>query len=265
MKAIQQKIKLVLGITAAMFSIAFLLDATAGGLEPPAAPAKTMKTLDEVEARVILNETNTPGDTTCVFKISQPGSYYLAGNTSVDTWENGIEIAADNVTLDLNGYQLTSASILSYSGIVMIGRSNIEIRNGTIRNFGWNGIRGIGSGSQYHRIINMRVFSNGFSGLFTGIYLLGNNHLVKDCTATGNANNGISVGIGSTVTGNNCYDNNIGINTGEGCTVIGNTVRSNTASGITVGNYCYIDQNTATGNTPNLTFGTGCKGTNVAP
>ena len=39
-----------------------------------------MKTLDQVEARIIVNATNTPGDGTNSYIISAPGSYYLTGN-----------------------------------------------------------------------------------------------------------------------------------------------------------------------------------------
>ena len=39
-----------------------------GPLTPPAAPAPTMKTLDQVEARTIINATNTPGNGTNQFR-----------------------------------------------------------------------------------------------------------------------------------------------------------------------------------------------------
>ena len=38
-----------------------------------------MESLDQAEARIIVNATNTPGDATTTFIISQPGSYYLTG------------------------------------------------------------------------------------------------------------------------------------------------------------------------------------------
>jgi len=45
-----------------------------GSLTPPGAPAPTMKTLDQIEARTpITNTTN-------LVTISQPGSYYLTHN-----------------------------------------------------------------------------------------------------------------------------------------------------------------------------------------
>src|SRR5262245_46218450 len=44
-----------------------------GALTPPGAPAPTMKTLDQLEPRIPINATNTPGDATSVYKITVPG------------------------------------------------------------------------------------------------------------------------------------------------------------------------------------------------
>ena len=47
-----------------------------GPLTPPGAPAPTMKSLDQVEPRIAVNSTNTPGGADSLYKITQPGSYY---------------------------------------------------------------------------------------------------------------------------------------------------------------------------------------------
>ena len=81
--------------------------ALAGDLDPPAGPiTPTMKPLVEIEPRTAINATNTPGDADSIFKITQPGSYYLTGNITGVAAKNGIEIAADAVVLDLMGFQL---------------------------------------------------------------------------------------------------------------------------------------------------------------
>ncbi|HZW06443.1 MAG TPA: hypothetical protein VFF65_04910, partial [Phycisphaerales bacterium] len=56
-------------------------NAAAGPIDPPAGPvAPTGRTLAEVEPRTPIGPVTTPGDADAVFKITQPGSYYLAGN-----------------------------------------------------------------------------------------------------------------------------------------------------------------------------------------
>jgi hypothetical protein len=53
----------------------------AGPLTPPAGPVtSTYKPLSDVEPRIAINAVNTPGDSSSVFLITQPGSYYLTGN-----------------------------------------------------------------------------------------------------------------------------------------------------------------------------------------
>src|SRR5262245_55623085 len=80
---------------------------TAGDLNPPAWPiAPTHKTLTEVEPRIAINATNTPGDADSFYRIAAPGSYYLTGDTTVTGSRSGIEIAASEVTIDLRGYTL---------------------------------------------------------------------------------------------------------------------------------------------------------------
>jgi hypothetical protein len=105
-------------------------------LTPPGVPAPVMKSLDQIEARTIVNSASTPGDGNNVYIISQPGSYYLTGNLVAPLHlfggnaKNGIEITANNVTLDLDGFALQGAA--GNKGIYIPNvQTNITVRNGT--------------------------------------------------------------------------------------------------------------------------------------
>jgi len=116
---------------AALFLLAFCSPLSAlaqGSLMPPGAPAATMKTLDQIEARIPI--TNTASLVT----IAQPGSYYLTHNLTVSSGD-GIDINTNSVTLDLNGYTIAStAASATGTGISLNnGWSEITIGNGHIR------------------------------------------------------------------------------------------------------------------------------------
>ncbi len=113
----------------------------AGPLNPPGgAVSSTYKTLSEVEPRIAINATNTPGDADSVFKITQPGSYYLTGNVTGVNAKHGIELAASNVTIDLNGFALmgVAGSLDGISTTTTV--LNIAIQNGMVTNWGDRGI-----------------------------------------------------------------------------------------------------------------------------
>jgi hypothetical protein len=117
---------------------------TAGPLDPPAGTiAPTYKTLTEVEPRTAINLTNTPGDSDSTFKITQPGSYYLTQNHVTRPGAFiGIEIAASNVTIDLNGFMLSGGGGAATRPGIHAGMSveNITIRNGTIMEYQATGV-----------------------------------------------------------------------------------------------------------------------------
>jgi len=213
--------------------------------------------------------------------ISSPGFYYITRDLSCAVGSHGITITADNVTLDLMGFSLVGPGGKgAYDGIYMSGRANVEIRNGTVRNFLRRGICDDNSGGTGHRIINIRARDNGTSG----IYLVGTSHMVERCAAVGNGGGpGIFTSTGSTVTGNTCYDNSTsGIYTSIGSTVTGNTCYDNTNCGIyasvgstVTGNTCYANGSdgitadsgsTVTGNTcrGNTSYGINLSGNSLA-
>ncbi|MDX2145952.1 MAG: hypothetical protein SFZ23_00380 [Planctomycetota bacterium] len=179
----------------------------------------TYKTLTEVEPRTLVSAATTPGNATAMFVISQPGSYYLGGNVNATGGRHGIVIAADNVTLDLNGYTIDGAGSPGFpSGITSnnTNRRALMVRNGNINNFAGYGIfaqtrdsafeslgfSGNRSGGlelfQSNNCIAREVritMPSGEAGL-----QLSSNARVENCIVDGGFN-GIIVGANSVVTG----------------------------------------------------------------
>jgi parallel beta-helix repeat protein len=139
----------------------------AGPLDPPVGPiAPTYKTLTEVEPRIAINATNTPGDANSVFRITQRGSYYLTGNLAGASGRHTIEIEADEVTIDLNGFSIVGVSG-SFDGVnTPAARRGITIRNGTVRQQSSSGIF-LGSTSAVV-LEDLTLSNNGLDGVWPG-------------------------------------------------------------------------------------------------
>ena len=107
-----------------------------GDLAPPSSPAKSMISLREIEPRTPLVE-GADGVTVSLFgniTITKPGSYYLTGDLGV-AFGNGITIATNQVTVDLNGFTIRGpkATGPDGSGIRIEGSELITIKNGHIK------------------------------------------------------------------------------------------------------------------------------------
>jgi len=109
-----------------------------GSLTPPAGPAgPTMRTLTQVEPRIPL-AAGSPGVTVNPnggFAIGAAGSYYLTSNLSVSI-NDGIQIKAGDVTLDLMGFTVSSTAPGPASGTGIKVDANltaVSIRNGKVR------------------------------------------------------------------------------------------------------------------------------------
>jgi hypothetical protein len=249
----------------ALSIIAFLCTSVAGlfaqgSLTPPGAPAPTMKSLSDIDAKLDPRTPIPGGVVTSPFFINRAGSYYLTGNrtnTTPGLFNSGISVNANDVTIDLNGFILSGAGA-AQTGISTAFRTNLTILNGTIRDFAGVGI-GVGNAGSGVTITGVSVINNG--GIGIGMLAV-NGCRVVNCVVEGNrggigvnndsiiANNRIMGAGGGTQYGINAADNCLitenvvssldtnaayawGIFTiGEGCRIIGNTVTHTSDAGI---------------------------------
>ncbi|HZW07348.1 MAG TPA: hypothetical protein VFF65_09505, partial [Phycisphaerales bacterium] len=172
----------------------------AGPLNPPAgAIAPTAKPLAEIEPRRAIGP-GFPGDAVSVFVITEPGSYYLAAPVSGTAGKHGISIHASNVTLDLNGFDVVGVAG-SLTGIrTSFAPTNLTVRNGTIRNWGAEGLLALNTVGV--RIVDVVSRDNGAGGFISGA-----RSSYTRCQAAANGYNGFGSGAGTTFTHCSAVDN----------------------------------------------------------
>src|SRR6516165_10349605 len=205
----------------------------------------------------------------CPFTASQPGSYVLV--SALTSTGNCITIAADFVTVNLDGFSITgngsgTAIRVMTSGVTP--RRGLEVRNGSIANFD-NGVdiaaatsivEGLRVSGSIHDAISANgivrgnlVQENGQFGIIVGTGTVTNNVALS-------SDIGISVNAGTVswnVAGEILAGNRIGIVAGfegRGATLIGNTAVFNTDVGISVSCPSNLTDNTAANNGTNLVF-----------
>lgn len=198
--------------------------ASAGPVNPSAGPvASTGRTLSEIydkiggpsataEPRTPLTAVTTPGGAQAVFKITQPGSYYLPANLIGAGDKPAIMITADDVTIDLNGFAIIgNGPIPPFAVTIDYRGSNLTIRNGAIKKWGAYTFLGSGrnmliedlavigpfhgnleSGFDNSIIRRVRLESSGEVGI-----TVGENSLVEDCVVMA-MDQGLGVGISAT-------------------------------------------------------------------
>ena len=200
------------------------------------------------------------------YVISEPGSYILTGNLSVPgNNTTAIEVRADDVTLDLNGFAIGCGGLFDVDDICLLGSggegvtaffvsgensdsaSNTVVRNGTIRGMGRNGV-------------------NVNSGLVEGIQALRNKSFgirvgegaVTNCLAQTNFGTGIGLGKGVAASNIASFNGGDGMNVRDGV-VRNNVIESNLGDGIVsegsaviLGNQVSSNSGTALNLTPEL-------------
>lgn len=138
--------------------------------------------------------------------ITESGSYQLTSNlVSTSTTINVIEINADNVTLDLNGFSIigprtctgaNSTLSCTNSGMTANGingndRDNVIVKNGIVKGFD-TGVRLSGINQRGNRVTGIHASENEF-----GIVLI--NGIIKDSVANLNLDSGYSNGVFGTL------------------------------------------------------------------
>ena len=130
-------------------TVGILTYATAQGplTPPPGPPAPVYKTLAQIEPRT--DVATLAGDANAMIVIAQPGSYFLSGNITISGTRVGIAIAANDVTLDLQGFTI-NGSATAPAGIDFRGTlRSCRVHNGHIQNLPAGiGVRASGSGNR---------------------------------------------------------------------------------------------------------------------
>jgi Right handed beta helix region len=217
-----------------------------GPLTPPGPPAPTMKTLQQIEPRTAI--TNLP------YTITASGSYYVTTNLTPAANQNGIVIAADNVTIDLEGFELVGAGGGSGEGISSAGaHTNIVIRNGTVRSWPGSGINLYDFASYQGSVQGIRAVGNTFTGI-----AVGKSSRVVDCMAAGNNDKGILMDADCAIEHCEAFSNlGIGISAGATARIADNLSSHNRGSGISASSGSVISGCTANGNGDGISAGAG--------
>ena len=219
-----------------------------GSLAPPGAPAPTMKSLAQIEPRTPI--------ASAPFSITAGGSYYLTTNLTIGFVANAITITANNVTLDLNGFTISSTTAAAGTAIQLSGGvTNIAIHNGHISSGVTNSAGGVFGGSGFIYGIyyfgnvpyNVRVKEVSVAGVLShGIYLgIFNSTVVESCTVNVAGNYGILAESVSDSTALNCGSYGIYADTAHNCK--GSCVGSGFGLAATTANNCYGSSSSGTG------------------
>lgn len=221
-----------------------------GPLDPPAAPSSTDGVL----------EPGTP-ISSLPFVISQPGSYYLTRDLTGVSGQNGIEIAAPNVTLDLKGFTLQGVGDDLDAVHVDDAIGDFTVRDGVITGWGGSGVAvAVQTLSAEDYVYDLKVNSNAGAGVVVGDrasihdviaqsnglggILASRSSVVQHCIVTDNTGDGIVAPFDAVISDNSLKNNTgVGIKAGQNSVVRSNSVESSGGDGIDISATSIVEQN----------------------
>jgi hypothetical protein len=209
-----------------------------------------------VDGVVLINQASVNAAGGFPYKITASGSYKLSSNLVVTGTADAIDVLADNVTIDMNGFSIIGPvvcdgdfnNVTTFCGTNIAGvgvlnqqQQNLTVRNGTIEGMLY-AIENITAGGL---IENVHAFKNGLYGIIS-------NGVIRRCTATNNGGPGVLAKSGAVISENVVARNaGAGIIAQSDSTIIGNSSTSNRDSGIIAINSTVKD------NVSNNNFGVG--------
>jgi len=151
-----------------------------------------------VDGTIEINQAKVLAGSGFPYDISASGSYRLTGNLTVSsTTADAIDVSANNVSIDLNGFSITGPGTPSGNGIEGLV-ANLTVENGTVTGLG----SGTGIATDVNGIVrNMRAIFNGV---------------------------GIQAANGSLISGNTINSNTTGIYCTSQCGFVGNALVGDT-------------------------------------
>lgn len=187
--------------------------------------------------------------------ISEAGSYKLTGKLTVPNADtSGIEITAENVVIDFNGFGIfgpvnctgsvpTCTTAGGLGAGVRVVANKVRVFNGTIQGLGGSGIFSPGGNTETW-IEDMTITSNFGRG-----FLGGSRCTLLDNTITNNLDDGIEAGGQCRITGNIITNNGItGISVSDDNAITENLIKDNGSTGINVSGGNVVQGNTVTAN-----------------
>ena len=179
------------------------------------------------DGQILINQATVMAAGGFPYTITQSGSYKLSGNLIVTApTAHGIVIAADDVSLDFNGFAIQGPFVCTGAPVTSCTYGAFITANGI--HAGAQTFYGDGANPVTHAQRNTTVINGTVSGFGGYGVVVGAGSHVENMQVRLNGLGGIAADTGSVVKGNRSRANGaFGFATGSGCVVEGNTAFEN--------------------------------------